>query len=204
MLIFGCSALFLFVHGSKWILLILWLQYQRSRSFGSNVQKTFPIKYLRSPQSSNLVYTSVLDSIWTLLLLGSLGLKSDKTVSDCLSNNFPKRISSTYICTTYFELTYPVVQKICDKKILREHNVLQTSLVLVILLLFWIFILLFCKAICCCIAVIFCCCFAVICCCFVVYLLLFYSIILLLFLQDYFVLFFSVIFLLLHYFVVGL
>ena len=34
-----------------------------------------------------------------------------------------------YICATYFELTYPVVQNICDKKSLRGHNVLQTSLV---------------------------------------------------------------------------
>ena len=52
------------------------------------------------------------------------GVKCVKTVSDCLSNNFPKWISSSYIYGTYFELTYnPVLQNICDK------NVLQTSLV---------------------------------------------------------------------------
>ena len=53
-----------------------------------------------------------------------------QTVSDCLSSNFPKWISSSYICATYFDLTYPVVQNICDKKIFKGHNVLQTSLVL--------------------------------------------------------------------------
>ena len=48
----------------------------------------------------------------------------------CLSNNLPKWISSSYIWATYFELTNPVVQHICDfKKHFRWHNVLLTSLV---------------------------------------------------------------------------
>jgi len=34
----------------------------------------------------------------------------------CLINNYPKWISSLYKCATYFELTIPVVQNICDKK----------------------------------------------------------------------------------------
>ena len=33
------------------------------------------------------------------------------------NNNFPKWISSSYICGTYFEVTNPVVQNICDKKL---------------------------------------------------------------------------------------
>ena len=38
--------------------------------------------------------------------------------SDCLINNFPKWISSLFICATYFEQTNPVVQHICEKKAL--------------------------------------------------------------------------------------
>ena len=41
------------------------------------------------------------------------GVKYIKTVSDCLRNNFPKWISSWYICATC-ELTYQVLQNICD------------------------------------------------------------------------------------------
>jgi len=43
------------------------------------------------------------------------------------------------MCATYFELTYPVVQNICDKNT-RGNNVLQTSLVIisVILIMFTI------------------------------------------------------------------
>jgi len=44
--------------------------------------------------------------------------KCAKTVSDCLRNNFPKWISSSYICANYFKLTNQVVQNICDKKTL--------------------------------------------------------------------------------------
>ena len=41
------------------------------------------------------------------------------------------------ICATYFELTYPVVQNICDKKThFKEHNVLQTSLVFTVI--YWV------------------------------------------------------------------
>ena len=43
-------------------------------------------------------------------------VKCVKIVSDCLSNNFPKWVFSLYICATYFELTYPVLQNICDQK----------------------------------------------------------------------------------------
>ena len=56
-----------------------------------------------------------------------------KTVSGCFSNTFTKWISSSYICATYYELTSPVVQNICDQIIFRGHNVLQTSLVLLFL-----------------------------------------------------------------------
>ena len=56
-------------------------------------------------------------------------VKYAKTVSDCLSNNFQKWISSSYICATYFELANPDVQNICDKNIFRGHNVLQISFV---------------------------------------------------------------------------
>ena len=37
----------------------------------------------------------------------------------CLSNNFPKRISSPYICATCFELTNSIVYSICDKTLLQ-------------------------------------------------------------------------------------
>ena len=43
-------------------------------------------------------------------------VKCVKIVSDCLSNNFPKWVFSSFICATYFELTYPVLQNICDQK----------------------------------------------------------------------------------------
>ena len=52
-----------------------------------------------------------------------------RSISNCLKNNFPKWISSSYICATYFELTYPVLQNICATKNFRGNNVLPTSLV---------------------------------------------------------------------------
>ena len=57
-------------------------------------------------------------------------VKCVKTVSDCLSNNFPK-VSSSYICATYFELTYPVFQNICDKKIFIEGSMFYKHLLFV-------------------------------------------------------------------------
>ena len=45
----------------------------------------------------------------------------DKMCQNCfrLFKCFTKWVSSSYICATYFELTFPVVQKICDKKIFK-------------------------------------------------------------------------------------
>ena len=59
-----------------------------------------------------------IDSVVTGSTVKLTWVKCLKTVSDCLSNNFPKWMSYSYICATYFELTYPVLQTICDKETL--------------------------------------------------------------------------------------
>ena len=50
-------------------------------------------------------------------------VKCVKTISDCLSNNFSKWISSSYICATYFD------KYSFTKHQILWHNVLRTSLV---------------------------------------------------------------------------
>ena len=57
-----------------------------------------------------------------------------QTVSDCFSNNFLKWISSSYMCATCFELTYPVVQNICDKKSSLECTMFYKHLLFVYIL----------------------------------------------------------------------
>ena len=92
------------------------------RSLGqrSRVPKPFPINNSRTITFLKLCPHIQVWQQRTLLILGSkvkgTRVQCSKTISDCLSNNFPKWISSSYICATYFELTYPVVQNICDKK----------------------------------------------------------------------------------------
>ena len=103
--------------GSRWTLLILWSLGQRSTSLGSNLPN-----YFRSITGEHLDL-SILGSRVTLLILVSkvkvTKVKCSKTISNCLRNNCPKWISSSYICATYFELTCPDVQNICDKKSFR-------------------------------------------------------------------------------------
>ena len=78
--------------------------------------------YFRSITGEHLDL-SILGSRGTLLILVSkvkvTKVKCSKTISNCLRNNCPKWISSSYICATYFELTCPDVQNICDKKSFR-------------------------------------------------------------------------------------
>ena len=93
--------------------------------FLSSVTFTFPINNLRLPWSTFLKLCphicpgqqrNSIDFWVTVSKVKVIGVKCAKTVSGCLSNNFTKWISSSYICVTYFELTFPVVQNICDKK----------------------------------------------------------------------------------------
>ena len=87
--------------------------------------------------SSNMSHTSILGSRGTLSISGSkvkvTKVKCSKTISNCLWNDFPKWISSSYMCATYFELTYPVVQT-CDQKTtlgrlyLPSSNLVHTSI----------------------------------------------------------------------------
>ena len=70
--------------------------------------------------SSNLSQTSILVSKGTLLIWGQRSQGS----------NLPKLwFTSSYIFETYFKLTNPVVQNICDKNTLGGIMFLQTCLV---------------------------------------------------------------------------
>ena len=114
--------------GSRWTLLILRSLGKRSRL---NVPKTFQINNLRMPWPTFLKLSphihpgkqrNPIDIGVKMSKVKVTKVKCSKTISNCLGNNFPKWISSSYICA-YFILTYPVVQNICDKKSFRRHNV---------------------------------------------------------------------------------
>ena len=112
-----------FAMGSRGTLLILRSLGQRSESPRPNMPKLFPTNTSRTPWPTFLKLSPHISSVqqrfWGHWVNGQGHLgQMFQNHFKVFSNNFPKWSSSSYICASYFKLTFPVVQNICDKKAL--------------------------------------------------------------------------------------